>query len=526
MPSVMLAVRRAGAGGADLRVATSDDPSDDVLAALLAAQGVSVVRGPLDDVLARFCAASADLQDQDIVVRLTADNLFPDGAFIGGLRDAFAESGLDYLGTHSPLDGLPYGMSVELFTAGALRAAAREAHTAAEREHVTPWIRQHLHAGWWTHPAPQPCWARLRCTMDTFADYQALAHCFSGVADPVSASWESLVARLAEGTPLGSAPRCAYKATADGRLHSVLTLGGAQLGMAYGVANRAGKPHDNELDAILALAADAGITAVDTARAYQDSEARIGAWMRSHQDGRLRIVTKLDVLAGLPDDAPAAWVRDAVDASVLRSLRALGAARIDTLLLHRWGHRSKWDGAAWQRLQELRDEGLVGTLGTSVSDVGEAIEALSDPAVGHLQCPVNLLDQRWREPAWLGAIARRDDVVVHARSVLLQGLLTLPAARWPSTPGLDAGAVCTELDHLAARFGRRDRVDLCLAYVRALPWVHSLVVGVENATQLRDNLALAALPALTPTQLQETATQLPHMPLGLLNPAQWKFERE
>ncbi len=40
-----------------LVVATSDDPSDDELARTLAAAGVAVHRGPLDDVLARFIGA-------------------------------------------------------------------------------------------------------------------------------------------------------------------------------------------------------------------------------------------------------------------------------------------------------------------------------------------------------------------------------------------------------------------------------------------------------------------------------------
>jgi spore coat polysaccharide biosynthesis protein SpsF (cytidylyltransferase family)/aryl-alcohol dehydrogenase-like predicted oxidoreductase len=523
MPAVVLAVRRAANRGAELRVATSDDRSDDQLASMLAAHGVDVRRGPLEDVLARFAAAAADLDDEDVVARLTADNLLPDGEFIDQLRAAFEAGGLDYLGTHSPLDGLPYGMSCELFRAGALRAAARNAHSAADREHVTPWIRANLRAGTWSHPAPHPCWARLRCTMDTFGDYALLARSFDAISDPVAQDWRGVIAQLADMTVLGDRARCPFSLGADGRLHSVLTLGGAQLGMAYGVANRGGKPADTELDHILGLAADAGITAIDTARAYQESEARIGAWLQAHQDGRLRVISKLDVLSGVPDDAPPAWVRDAVDASVLRSLRALRATRIDTLLLHRWEHRAKWGGAAWARLLDWQAEGTIGTLGTSLSSVDDAVAALAEPAVGHLQCPVNLLDQRWREPRWLAAVAARPDVIVHARSVLLQGLLTLPPARWPQAAGVDSAAFGAVLDRLVTQFGRRDRIDLCLAYVRGLPWVHSLVLGVENTAQLTDNLALAATPALDEVQRGAVAAALPALPAALLDPAQWKF---
>lgn len=41
-----------------------------------------MVRGPLDNVLARFVMALGSESDEALVVRLTADNLLPDGALI------------------------------------------------------------------------------------------------------------------------------------------------------------------------------------------------------------------------------------------------------------------------------------------------------------------------------------------------------------------------------------------------------------------------------------------------------------
>ena len=60
-----------------------------------------------------------------------------------------------------------------------------------------------------------------------------------------------------------------------------LTLGTAQLGPAYGIANREGRLDDASADAVLSAGWDAGMRWFDTARAYGDSEQRIGAWCRA-----------------------------------------------------------------------------------------------------------------------------------------------------------------------------------------------------------------------------------------------------
>lgn len=522
MPAVVLAARRAARGGLSLVIATSDAASDDLLARTVAAAGIAVHRGPLDDVLGRFAGALTSCADDDRVVRLTADNLLPDDDFLQALLAAFDAAGGDYLGTHSPLDGLAYGLSAEVFTVAALRAAAAQATLQADREHVTPWIRRASGAPVFRWPEAPAAWARLRCTLDNFADYQMLVAAFDGVDDPVAAPWPMLLERLAAATPGRHMARLPYRVGIDGRLHSSLTLGSAQLGLDYGIANQTGRPDDAQVEQLLGMAADAGITAIDTARAYGDAEQRLGRWVAPRHEDRLRIITKLDPLADLPSDAHPGHVRAVVDASVLASMRALRRNSLDTLLLHRAVHRTAWQGQVWQRLQDWQREGGIGRLGVSVASPAEALEALGDPSILHLQCPVHLLDQRWRDPTWLQAIGARPDVVVHGRSALLQGLLTLPASRWPTVLGVDTWALVAYLDEMAADLGRRDRIDLALAYVRGLPWLHSVVVGVDSPQQLADQLCLAATPALDDAARFWAIAGLPDLPLDLLDPSRWK----
>jgi spore coat polysaccharide biosynthesis protein SpsF len=116
-------------------VATSIDSSDDELARLLNDRGYDVVRGPLDDVLARFIEA-LDEFPAETVVRLTADCPLISPVVIDLVVNEFHASGADYLSnTLNPT--YPDGLDVEVVKASVLREVAQEATDQPEREHVT-----------------------------------------------------------------------------------------------------------------------------------------------------------------------------------------------------------------------------------------------------------------------------------------------------------------------------------------------------------------------------------------------------
>jgi aryl-alcohol dehydrogenase-like predicted oxidoreductase len=299
-----------------------------------------------------------------------------------------------------------------------------------------------------------------------------------------------------------------------------LVLGAVQLGLAYGAANRTGKPSRAAAVRLVHRAADAGISKFDTARAYGDSEERLGEALRSRKT--LRAITKLSPLADLPRDASRETVRQAVDRSIVDSLAALKRERLDCLLLHRAEHMTAFGGAVWERLIELLEDGTLMALGVSVQSPEEAIQALERPDVRHLQLPFNLLDWRWRESVALERIAARPNVTIHARSIFLQGLLASDDPKiWPKIDGVDAAPLVATIESLAREFGRQSSADLCLAYARAQSWIDGVVVGMETEDQLETNLSLAVRPPLAPEECAELEARLPRVPLQLLDPAQW-----
>jgi spore coat polysaccharide biosynthesis protein SpsF len=121
----------------ELLVATSTAPADVATESLCRDLGVTCFRGPEDDVLARYVAATADLADDDLVVRATADNPLYCPPRTAAIVAEHLRCGADY----TCIENLSYVVP-EVVRIGALRAMARLAVDAHCREHVTPFFRQ------------------------------------------------------------------------------------------------------------------------------------------------------------------------------------------------------------------------------------------------------------------------------------------------------------------------------------------------------------------------------------------------
>jgi spore coat polysaccharide biosynthesis protein SpsF len=299
-----------------------------------------------------------------------------------------------------------------------------------------------------------------------------------------------------------------------------LVLGSVQLGVAYGAANKTGKPSHRTALRLVSRAVESGVKSFDTARAYGDSEDRLGEGLAERKG--IRTITKLSPLTELPADASRRQVRAAVDASVRASLSALRKDRLDCLLLHRASHMTAFNGAVWERLIELLEEGAVLSLGVSVQSPQEAHDALAEPDVRHLQLAFNLIDWRWRENGVIDRIQKRAGMTVHARSVFLQGILAADdPAVWPNIEGVNVPDLINLLGDLARHFNRDSIADLCVAYARGQSWIDGVVVGMETEDQLDDNLRLFLQPPLSAQDCAEIERAVPRLPITLLDPAQW-----
>jgi aryl-alcohol dehydrogenase-like predicted oxidoreductase len=190
-------------------------------------------------------------------------------------------------------------------------------------------------------------------------------------------------------------------------------------------------------------------------------------------------------------------------------------------MLHLAYLRHAWNGAAWARLLELKAAGAIGELGLSAVTPEEAIQFLADPLIKHMQVPINILDPRWAALGAAAKFAARPDITVHARSIFLQGvLLQRDATGWPPK-ATEAPALIAWLGDAAKRFTGGNVALLAVSYLRGLGWLDGLVVGVENAGQLAENLKLFDAAPLTPEMVAEIDRTRPAFDAALLDPGKW-----
>jgi spore coat polysaccharide biosynthesis protein SpsF len=160
----------------DVRVLTSNHESDDVLEEYCRNSNITVQRGDLHNVLDRFYKASVGLKSDDIIVRLTADNIFPDGEFVNDVIRFYEENNCEYLTTTYDGANIPYGLSAEVFKKEHLDKAKEYATSEFEKEHVTPWIRENCKVDKYKSEVLSKDYSNLRCTIDTKEDFEKISN--------------------------------------------------------------------------------------------------------------------------------------------------------------------------------------------------------------------------------------------------------------------------------------------------------------------------------------------------------------
>ena len=148
-------------------VATSDNPRDDAIEAYCRDEKIEIVRGPEDNVLARFKLA-AEQTEADVIVRVSADAPFIDGQFVDHLVKTLIAADGDYVVVEPGAQCAHEG--VDPFSRRALdRLVAEAAHDPVAREHVSGYFKAHPDFVRIVHAAPDPRLARRagRLTIDT-----------------------------------------------------------------------------------------------------------------------------------------------------------------------------------------------------------------------------------------------------------------------------------------------------------------------------------------------------------------------
>lgn len=300
---------------------------------------------------------------------------------------------------------------------------------------------------------------------------------------------------------------------------SALALGTVELGLEYGIAlpGEASRPSEAESRRLVHAALDAGITLLDTARAYGASEEVLGTALQGRRH-EVVLATKVRTqdFAGATPTGQA--LRRTMRASLEASLRALRTDYVDLWQIHNvdqalLAERETVAGV----FDEARRAGLVRAVGGSTYGVEAPLAALKTGLFDVLQVTYSVLDQRLEEHVFPAAAAHAVGLVV--RSVLLKGALTARGDYLPEhlAPLRDRSRAFREL--VAARGGGLTPVQGAIAFALGHPQIGATLVGVRSHDELREALGALSRPLGSELRAELAALRLDDP--DLLNPSTW-----
>lgn len=241
-------------------------------------------------------------------------------------------------------------------------------------------------------------------------------------------------------------------------------------------------PHIDEQQAAdcLNVALDHGINFIDTARAYRDSEEKIGKGI-AHRRDEYYLATK----SGARD---ASGMEEDIDTS----LRGMRTDYIDLYQLHALNTPAAWEevrapGGAYEAALRARDAGKIGHIGVTIHrDRSVMREAIQSGLFETIMLCCNPVDAEGVAEEIL-PLAREADV----------GVIAMKA--------LQGGALCPPQERRVAGLGGPDAIVAgSIRFVLGNPNVDAALIGMQRVEEVEDNVALAkAFAPLTDEERRE-----------------------
>ncbi len=257
-----------------------------------------------------------------------------------------------------------------------------------------------------------------------------------------------------------------------------------------------GAPLD-QVEILLSTLLDLGVTFIDTADCYAESEALIGRFLGPHLQ-KCVLATKCGCITAGAQGEP--YSRPIIAESIDRSLQRLGLDHLDLVFLHTCSAEVLRAGEAVEALLEAKAAGKVRYTGYS-GDGEDALQAISMGVFDALQVTFNVVNQGpladvlpAAEQAGMGVIAKRPI----ANAQLLNA----------DSPSFRDGGHWDPVRQLLVEEGVwEDPLELSLRFTLSHDIITSAIVGTTDTQHARDNAWRAAAGVL-PLHVMEALHQL------------------
>jgi aryl-alcohol dehydrogenase-like predicted oxidoreductase len=293
--------------------------------------------------------------------------------------------------------------------------------------------------------------------------------------------------------------------------------------IGYGMWGMAGWTGSDlaEVDRALRRAVELGCNFFDTAWGYGagKSEAILGRLVRDFPDRKLYTATKVPPKnfkwpsrrEFTVDDC---FPPDHIEQYVTDSLRNSGLPSLDLMQLHTWEDRWLQDDRWYQKLIDLKSQGLFHAIGISLNrwEPWNGIAAVQSGKIDCVQVIYNIFDQNPVDE--LFPACREHDVGVIARVPFDEGTLTGQLTKSSQWPADDWRSTYFVPENLNASVDRAEALrplipagmsmaEMALRFVLSEPTVGTVIPGMRSVKHVESNMAASTSGNLEPPLLDQ-----------------------
>lgn len=448
--SIKILINRIKSKKYSLNILTSNDPSDDFLVKKIKDANCKIYRGDLDNVYKRFLNFSKKLSQDDIIVRVTGDNIFINQNLINEVVRYLKKKNYNYVSIDRKKSKLPYGISVEAFNVKTFRKW--NAISDYEKEHVTPRILKHEKNIGFFHKKNSKNFYNLSCTMDTIFDYHKISLCFEK-SKSLKKNYIDLCDIL----------KNIKKNQIDQKKekYSKIVIGSAQFDGKYGVANKSTFKKE-KIKKLMNEAFAIGINKVDTATTYKNVHSLLS---------KIPIISKFEITS--KSKIMQKKINE-FENSFLKVNKLFGNKNLKYFLIHSSNEFIKNKDKIFKITKKNKQ--LLYKIGISLYEPNE-IEKENLDYFKNIQIPFNILDRRWKS-----YLNKKN---VYIRSIYLQGIFFCKEKHIPQNIKNDVIKLKKKLLYIVKKFNRINLQDLFVNYVRFYKFKGN-IFGFDNIQQLRE----------------------------------------
>lgn len=260
-----------------------------------------------------------------------------------------------------------------------------------------------------------------------------------------------------------------------------LRLGTVQFGLDYGINNQK-KPSVQDSIAMLDYATQNGISRLDTAFAYGTAESVVGEFLKKKTISREKLNISSKLVPNIMDDVAPENYEAKVLELIRGQLKTLNTDYLDVYLYH--SARYVYNEALLSALQTVKKEGLAKKVGVSVYEPDEVKKGIVSDNVEFMQFPYSIFDQRMLASGIFDLPLNGTEI--DTRSAFIQGLIIMSEDKVPSFL-TKAKPIVKKIDEVCVKYGV-NRVALAMSFVKQQKYISSLVFGVDNMEQLKQDI--------------------------------------